>query len=109
MENSKRMNSFVLRSVDLFRRPRGPLPKVEEAFTLPIPVELTAKQQQITTASSTGTTLSTPTSATIPNSQYPSTSDGPNFLSTSHSSSSSTLPRKSFFDQSFSMFIFCNI
>ncbi|CAF4959764.1 unnamed protein product, partial [Rotaria socialis] len=33
------------------KQPRGPLPKVEEAFTLPIPVELTAKQQQMATAS----------------------------------------------------------
>ncbi|UJR27393.1 hypothetical protein I4U23_008683 [Adineta vaga] len=52
------------------KQPRGPLPKVEEAFTLPIPVELTAKQQQIATASSTNTSL--PTSGS--NSETPSAS-----------------------------------
>jgi hypothetical protein len=46
------------------------LPKVEEAFTLPIPVELTAKQQQIASASSTITSLPTPNSTNIPNQPY---------------------------------------
>ncbi|CAF0758820.1 unnamed protein product [Adineta ricciae] len=54
------------------KQPRGPLPKVEEAFTLPIPVELTAKQQQIATASSTTTSIATPTSTNVPSQQYPS-------------------------------------
>ncbi|CAF0792717.1 unnamed protein product, partial [Didymodactylos carnosus] len=31
----------------LSKQTRGPLPKIDEAFTLPIPAELTAKQQQI--------------------------------------------------------------
>jgi hypothetical protein len=53
----------------VFRRPRGPLPKPEEAFTLPIPVELTAKQQQLATASSATSSLPTPTASNLPSSQ----------------------------------------
>ncbi|CAF0838574.1 unnamed protein product [Rotaria sp. Silwood1] len=57
------------------KQPRGPLPKVEEAFTLPIPSELTAKQQQMATASSTTTSLPTPSSTTVSNQQYSSSSE----------------------------------
>jgi hypothetical protein len=74
----------------LFNRPRGPLPKVEEAFTLPIPVELTAKQQQIATTSSTITSLPTHTST---NPQYPPLSEVPPLLPPS----TSVLTCKSYF------------
>ncbi|CAF0920814.1 unnamed protein product [Adineta steineri] len=57
------------------KQPRGPLPKVEEAFTLPIPVELTAKQQQIATSSSTTTSLPSSSTANMSNQQYPTSSE----------------------------------
>ncbi|CAF1354145.1 unnamed protein product [Rotaria magnacalcarata] len=57
------------------KQPRGPLPKVEEAFTLPIPVELTAKQQQMATASSTNTPLPTSSSNNLSIQQCPSASE----------------------------------
>jgi hypothetical protein len=53
------------------------LPKVEEAFTLPIPVELTAKQQQIATASATTTSLPSSSSTNISHQQCPASSEPP--------------------------------
>lgn len=54
----------MINSFYYLNRSRGPLPKVEEAFTLPIPVELTAKQQQMATASSTNTSQPIPSTNT---------------------------------------------
>ncbi|CAF4060095.1 unnamed protein product, partial [Rotaria sp. Silwood2] len=57
------------------KQPRGPLPKVEEAFTLPIPSELTAKQQQMATTSSATTSLPIPLSTNVSNQQCSSSSE----------------------------------